>query len=154
MIYLVSHLWLLYPLSLVLAVIAYTVIDIHAIHPVCCLESAVYAAIPDLIAVSGLWCYNKEHVIPAIIIAILCCAATGAAVWFFWADSKSHDHFPVKVAGIAAVILCIIAVILCSVSFAGNLFQILLTSCCLCGMISIAYIFGYLIAFAKGMGGP
>lgn len=154
MTYLISHLWLLYLLSLVLAGIAYTVIDIHAPHPVYCLEAAVYAAIPDLIAVFGLWCFKKEHMIPAIIIAVLSCVATGAAVWLFWTESKIHDHFSVKAEGIAAGILCIIALILCSISFAGNLAQILLTSCCLCGMISVACIFGYLIAFARGMGSP
>ena len=154
MTYLVSHLWLLFLLSLVMSVIAYTVIDIHDPDPVNCLVAAAYAAIPNFIAVFGLWCFQKKHILPAIIIAILSCAATGAAVWLFLADSKSHDHLPVKVTGIASVILCIIVLILCSVSFAGNLPQILLTSCCFCSMISVAYLFGYLTAFAKGMGGP
>lgn len=154
MTYLVSHLWLLYLLSIVLSVITYTVIDIHDLNPVCCLGAAAYAAIPDLIAILGIWCFQKEYIVPAIIISILSCVATGAAVWLFWADSKSRDHLPVKVTWIASVIMCIVALIICCISFAGNLPWILLTSCCFCGMICIAYIFGYLTAFAKGMGGP
>ena len=75
MFYHISHLWLLYLLSLVLASIAYTVIDIHALQPVCCIDAAFYAAIPNLIAVFGLWCFQKEHMIPAIIIAVLSCVA-------------------------------------------------------------------------------
>ena len=152
--YIDSHLWLLYLISLVLASLAYTVIDIHSLDPVCCVEAAGYAAVPDIIVVFGLWLLKREHMIPATIIAVLCCLVTAFAVWIFWADSKSNDIFSVKLTAIVAGIMCIIAFILCFVCFAGNLSKILLTSCCLCGMISIAYIFGYLIAFAKGMGGP
>lgn len=156
MAYLISHLWLLYLLSLALAGIAYIVIDIHDLEPVSCLISAFYAAIPELIAVSGLWFFNKGYNILAIIVAVLCCIAVVAAVFLFWADSKSHAYvyLPSKVVGIAACILGIVAVIICSISFKDNIPQIILTSCCMCGMISVAYITGYLTAFGKGMGKP
>ena len=154
MAYLVSHLWLLYLLSLALAVIAYIVIDIHDLEHICCLISAFYAAIPELIAVSGLWFFSMGYKVPAMIVAVFCCIAAAAAVFMFWADSRSHTHGypPSKAAGIAAAILGVVSVIFCVISFAGNIPQIILTSCCMCGMISAAYITGYLTAFGNGMG--
>ena len=156
MAYLISHLWLLYLLSLALAGIAYIVIDISDLEPISCLISAFYAAIPDLIAVSGLWFFNRGYNVPAIIVAVLCCIAVAAAVFIFWADSKSHTYgcLPSKVAGVAAAMLSVVSVIFCSISFTGNIPQIILISCCQCGMISSAYITGYLTAFGKGMGKP
>ena len=156
MAYIISHLWLLYLLSLALAGIAYIVIDIPDLEPACCFVSAFYAAVPDLIAVSGLWFFNKGYNVPAIIVAILCCIAVAAAVFIFLADSKSHTYgyLPSKIAGIAAGILGVVSVVFCSISFTGSIPQIILTSCCLCGMISAAYITGYLTALGKGMGKP
>ena len=151
MTYLVSHLWLLYLLSILLAGIVLAVIDKPGVDM---LTSAAYAAIPDLIALSGLWCFQKGHMLPAVIVAVLCCVVVAAAIWLFWVGSIRHDHLPSKLAGIAAGILCIMAVVLCCVSFAGDLPKILLTSCCLCGMVGVAYSCGYLTAFARGMGGP
>jgi hypothetical protein len=43
----------------------------------------------------------------------------------------------------------IITLILCCISFAGNLSRIFLTSCCFCGMICVVF-----TVFAKGMGSP
>ena len=152
--YLTSHTWLLYLLSLLLAVITYTVIDIPEFKAPFCLTAAAYAAVPDLIAVSGIRFYQKGHMIPAIIISLLCCIAFAAAVLLFLADCRAHDFLPAKAVGICAGVLCILTTLLCCISFAGDPRRIVITSCCLCGMVSTAYITGYLTAFAKGLGGP
>ena len=95
MTYLVSHLWLLYLISVVLAGIAYLVIDQPGVD---ILVSAAYAAIPDLIAVCGLWYFQNGNMIPAVMIAVLCCFAAAAAVWLFWATCKNSNHLPAKAA--------------------------------------------------------
>lgn len=154
MAYLISHLWLLYLLSLILAGIAYAVIDIFDLDAGDFILSAVYAVIPELIAISGIYFYRKGYMIPAVIDAVLCCIATAAAVLLFFVTSKSstYAHIPSIVFGIITGILCVASCILCCATFAGNASQIILTSCCLCGMISVAYMVGYLTAFGKGMG--
>ena len=153
MTFLVSHLWLLYLLSLILAGIAYAVIDISDPDAGDFIISAIYAAIPELIALSGIFFYRKGYMLPSVIVAVLCCIAAAAAVLLFFATAKSstYTHIPSIVTGIIAGILGVVSCILCSISFAGNTTQIILTSCCLCGMISVAYITGYLTAFGKGM---
>ncbi|MBR3760347.1 MAG: hypothetical protein IKK47_05090 [Ruminococcus sp.] len=154
MTYLFSHLWLMYLLSLIITSIAYAVIDIYNTDAGDILLSAIYAVIPELIAISGIYFYRKGYMIPAVIDAVLCCIATAAAVLLFFVTSKSstYAHIPSIVFGIITGILCVASCILCCATFAGNASQIILTSCCLCGMISVAYIVGYLTAFGKGMG--
>ncbi|MCR4643806.1 MAG: hypothetical protein K5695_00150 [Oscillospiraceae bacterium] len=151
MTFLVSHLWILYLLAVALAGITFAVMDKPGFE---ILASVGYAAIPDFIAAVGIWFLQKGYLIPAGIVAVLCCVATVLAFWLFWNGGIGHTHEPSKMAGVAAGILCVIAVVLCCVTFAGDLPQILVTSCCLCGMISVAYGCGYVVAFAKGMGGP
>lgn len=154
MAYLVSHLWLLYLLSLILAGIAYAVIDISDFDAGDFILSAIYAAIPELIALSGLLLFRKGYIIPAVIAAVLCCITAAAAVLLFFVTAKSstYAHIPSIITGIISGILGVVSCILCRISFAGNTTQIILTSCCLCGMISVAYMAGYLTAFGKGMG--
>ncbi|WP_303818965.1 hypothetical protein [Ruminococcus flavefaciens] len=154
MAYLVSHLWLLYLLSLILAGIAYAVIDISDLDAGDIILSAIYAVIPELIALSGIYFLRKGYMIPAVIIAVLCCIAVAAAVLLFFVTAKSstYAHIPSIITGIISGILDVVSCILCRISFTGNTTQIILTSCCLCGMISVAYMVGYLTAFGKGMG--
>lgn len=154
MAYLISHLWLLYLLSLILAGIAYAVLDISDIDAGDILLSAIYAAIPELIAVSGIYFLRKGYMLPAIIVAVLCCIAATAAVLLFFVTAKSstYAHIPSIIIGIISGILGVLSCILCRISFTGNTTQIILTSCCLCGMISVAYMVGYLTAFGKGIG--
>ncbi len=154
MTYLVSHLWLLYLLSLILAGIAYAVIDISDLEAGDIILSAIYAVIPELIALSGIYFLRKGYMIPAVIIAVLCCISIAAAVLLFFVTTKSstYAHIPSIITGIISGILGVVSCILCRISFAGNTTQIILTSCCLCGMISVAYMVGYLTAFGKGMG--
>ncbi len=156
MAYLISHLWLLYLLSLILSGTAYAVIDISDLAIGDFLLSAIYAVIPELIAVSGIYFYRKGYMIPAAIVAVLCCIAVAAAVLLFFVTAKSstYTHIPSIITGIISGIVGVVSCILCRISFAGNTTQIILTSCCLCGMISVAYMVGYLTAFGKGMGGP
>ncbi|WP_303836695.1 hypothetical protein [Ruminococcus flavefaciens] len=153
MAYLISHLWLLYLLSLILAGVAYAVIDISDLDAGDFILSAIYAVIPELIAISGIYFYRKGYIIPAVIVAVLCCIAAAAAVLLFFVTAKSNTyaHIPSIITGIISGILGVVSCILCRISFAGNTTQIILTSCCLCGMISIAYMVGYLTAFGKGM---
>jgi hypothetical protein len=154
MAYLISHLWLLYLLSLILAGIAYAVIDIFDLDAGDFILSAIYAVIPELIAISGICFYRKGYMIPAVIVAVLCCIAAAVTVLLFFVTVKSstYAHIPSIVTGIISGILGVVSCIFCRISFAGNASQIILTSCCLCGMISVAYIVGYLTAFGKGMG--
>lgn len=155
MTYLISHLWMLYLLSLILAGIAYAVIDISDLDAGDILLSVIYAVIPELIALSGIYFYRKGYMILAAIVAVLCCIAAAAAVLLFFATVKSstYAHIPSIITGIISGILGVVSCILCRISFAGNTTQIILTSCCLCGMISVAYMVGYLMALGKGMGG-
>lgn len=153
MAYLVSHLWLLYLLSLILVGIAYAVIDISDLDAGDIILSAIYAVIPEIIALSGIYFLRKGYMIPAVIIAVLCCIAVAAAVLLFFVTTKSstYAHIPSIVFDIITGVLCVSSCILCGVTFVGNTTQIILTSCCLCGMISVAYMVGYLTAFGKGI---
>ena len=96
MTYLISHLWMLYLLSLILAGIAYAVIDISDLDAGDILLSAIYAVIPELIALSGIYFYRKRYMIPAVIVAVLCCIAVAAAVLLFFVTAKSstYTHIP------------------------------------------------------------
>ena len=154
MAYLISHLWLLYLLSLILAGIDHAVIDISDLDAGDFILSAIYAVIPELIAISGIYFYRKGYMLPAVIDAVLCCIAFAAAVLLFFVAAKSstYAHIPSIITGIISGILGAVSCILCCATFAGNTTKIILTSCCLCGIISVAYIVGYLTAFGKGMG--
>lgn len=156
MTYLLSHLWLLYLLVLLLAAIEYAVIGKPSFDAASCLYAAMFAAVPELIAVSGIYFCQRGNMLPAFLIAGLCCLTFAAAVWLFRAESKyrAYPHLPARAAGIASLLLCVLSVILCGISCAGDLTQIIVTACCLCGMIGAAYITGYLTAFGSGMGKP
>ena len=130
MTYLFSHLWLMYLLSLILAGIAYAVIDIYNIDAGDILLSAIYAAFPELIAISGIYFYQKGHMISAVIVAILSCILSAAAVLLFFVTAKSstYAHIPSIITGIISGILGAVSCILCRISFTGNTSQIILTS--------------------------
>lgn len=130
MTYLFSHLWLMYLLSLIITSIAYAVIDIYNIDAGDILLSAIYAAFPELIAISGIYFYRKGYIIPAVIVAALCCIVTAAAVLLFFVTAKSstYAHIPSIITGIISGILGAVSCILCRISFTGNTSQIILTS--------------------------
>ena len=150
--FLVNNLWLLYLLSLVLAGGAYAVIGKPFFDWKYCFITAACAALPNLIAVSGIWFFRKGYMIFAVIAAVLCFAAVLAAGFLICSEFQGF-YSPARCAGIAAVLLGILSVILCCAAFSGNTKQIILTACCLCGMLSADYITGYIAAYAAELAG-
>ena len=144
---LISNLWLLFLLAVFLAGISYAVIDKPLFEAKYCFLTAVFAAIPDLIAISGIWFTRKSCTVPAIVIAVLCCAAVITAALLFFTNS---DFAPARTAGIAAGLLGVLSVILCIAAFSGNTKQIVLYACCLCGILGINYVTGFLVALITG----
>ena len=144
---LISNLWLLYLSALVLAGVMYAVIDKPLFEMKYCFLTAAFAAVPDLIALSGIRLLQKGHMIPAIIIAVLCFAAVMTAGLICVANA---GYVPAGTAGIAAAVLGVLSVILCCVAFSGDPKRIVLTACCLCGMLGLNYITGFLVALTKG----
>lgn len=145
--FLISNLWLLYLAALVLAGIMYAVIDRPLFELKYCILTAAFAAVPDLIALSGIRLFQKGNMIPAVIIAMLCVAAVITAGVICFANA---GYGPAGTAGIAAAVLGVLSVILCCVSFSGDPKRIILTACCLCGMLGVNYITGFLAALIMG----
>ena len=144
--FLLSHIWLPYVLALALICIAF-------FFKLGSIEVLLYAALLNLIPVLGLWCIRQEYLIPAVIIAILCCAVLLLAVWGIWEAVKAYDK-KMKAAGAVIGLIAVISTFLCCISSAGDILQTVLAVCCLFGMLSVVYIFWWFSEFGKGMGSP
>ena len=146
MLFLLSHLWLPYVLSLALICIAFF---FRLGSP----EILLYAAALNLVPVLGLWCIRSGYMIPAVIIAVLCLAVLLLAVRGIREAGKTSDK---KLKAGAAVIGMIAAVstLLCCFSSGRQIMQTVLTVSCLYGMLSVVYIFWWFSEFGKGMGSP
>lgn len=144
--FLLSHIWLPYVFALVLICIAF-------FFDLGCLEILLYTAVVNLIPVLGLWCIRRGYWIPAVIIAILCCAVLLLAVWGIREAVKAYDK-KMKAAGAVIGLIAVISTVLCCISSAGQTMQTVLAVCCLFGMLSMVYIFWWFSELGKGMGSP
>lgn len=144
--FLLSHIWLPYLLALALIFLAFF-FDLGGI------EVLLYAALLNLIPVLGLWCIRRGYMIPAVIIAILCCAVLLLAAWSIREAVKAYDK-KMKAAGAVIGLIAVISTILCCISSSGQILQTVLAVCCLFGMLGVVYIFWWFSEFGKGMGSP
>jgi hypothetical protein len=144
--FLLSHIWLPYLLALALIFLAFF-FDLGGI------EVLLYAALLNLIPVLGLWCIRRGYMIPAVIIAILCCAVLLLAAWGIREAVKAYDK-KMKAAGAVIGLIAVISTILCCISSSGQILQTVLAVCCLFGMLCVVYIFWWFSEFGKGMGSP
>ena len=146
MLFLLSHLWLPYVLSLALIFIAFF---FHLGSP----EVLLYAAALNLVPMLGLWCIRSGYMIPAFIIAVLCLAVLLLAVWGIREAVKTCDK---KMKAGAAVIgmIAAISTLLCCFSSGGQIMQTVLTVSCLFGMLSVIYVFWWFSELGRGMGSP
>ena len=142
--FLSSHIWLPYVLALALICIAF-------FFKLGSIEVLLYAALLNLIPVLGLWCIRQGYLIPAVIIAILCCAVLLLAAWGVREAVKAYDK-KMKAAGAVIGLIVVISTVLCCISSAGQAMQTFLAVCCLFGMLSVVYIFWWFSEFGKGMG--
>ena len=144
--FLLSHIWMPYVLALALIFLAFF-FDLGGI------EVLLYAALLDLIPVLGLRCICRGYLMPAVIIAILCCAVLLLAAWGIREAVKANDK-KMKAAGAVIGLIAVISTILCCISSAGQILQTVLAVCCLFGMLGVVYIFWWFSEFGKGMGSP
>ncbi len=144
--FLLSHIWLPYLLALALIFLAFF-FDLGGI------EVLLYTAVVNLIPVLGLWCIRRGYMIPAVIIAILCCAVLLLAAWGIREAVKAYDK-KMKAAGAVIGLIAVISTILCCISSSGQILQTVLAVCCLFGMLGVVYIFWWFSEFGKGMGSP
>ena len=146
MLFLLSHLWLPYLLSLTLIFIAF-------FFKLGSLEVLLYAAILNLVPVLGLWCIRSDYMIPAVIISFLCLAVLLLAIWGIREAIKTCD---IKMKAGAAVIgiIAVISTLFCCFSSGGQIMQTVLAVSCLLGMLSVIYIFWWFSGLGKGMGSP
>ena len=142
--FLLSHIWLPYLLALALIFLAF-------FFKLGSIEVLLYAALLNLIPVLGLWCICRGYWIPAVIIAILCCAVLLLAAWGVREAVKAYDK-KMKAAGAVIGLIAVISTVLCCISSAGQTLQTVLAVCCLFGMLSVVYIFWWFSEFGKGMG--
>lgn len=146
MLFLFSHLWLPYVLSLALILIA-------LLFGLGSPEVLLYAAVGNLIPLLGLWCIRSGYMLPAVIIAVLCCAVLFAAAWGFRKAAACCDR-KMTACGALSVVIAVIITVLCCFSSGGQIMQTVLAVCCLSGMLSVVYILWWLSEFGKGMGSP
>ena len=144
--FLLSHIWLPYLLALALIFLAFF-FDLGSI------EILLYTAVVNLIPLLGLWCIRRGYLIPAVIIAILCCAVLLFALWGIREAVIAYDK-KMKAAGAVIGLIAVIRTVLCCISSAGQTLQTVLAVCCLFGMLSVVYIFWWFSEFGKGMGSP
>ena len=144
MLFLLSHLWLPYLLSLALILIAF-------FFNLGSLDILLYAAALNLVPVLGLWCIRRGYMIPAVIIAVLCLAVLLFAAWGIMEAVRTYDK---KMKAGAAVIgmIAVFCTLFCCFSSGGQIMQPVLAVCCLLGMLSVVYIFWWFSEFGKGMG--
>ena len=142
--FLLSHIWLPYLLALALIFLAF-------FFKLGSIEVLLYAALLNLIPVLGLWCIRRGYLIPAVIIAILCCAVLLFALWGIREAVIAYDK-KMKAAGAVIGLIAVISTVLCCISSAGQTLQTVLAVCCLFGMLSVVYIFWWFSEFGKGMG--
>ena len=144
MLFLFSHLWLAYVLSLVLMVVIILIVDHGGV------DALIAAAVLELIPVLGLWCIRSEYQIPATVIAVLCCIAGLAAVLVLLAELLYLN--PKMIAGgIAAAALIFLAVSESAKVFPGQSLQIFQFTACFGGMLSILFILWFLLELGEGM---
>ena len=144
--FLLSHIWLPYLLALALIFLAFF-FDLGSI------EILLYTAVVNLIPLLGLWCIRRGYLIPAVIIAILCCAALLFALWGIREAVIAYDK-KMKAAGVVIGLIAVISTVLCCISSAGQTLQTVLAVCCLFGMLCVVYIFWWFSEFGKGIGSP
>jgi hypothetical protein len=146
MLFLLSNLWLLYLISLVLMFVVILIVDHGSI------DALIAAAVLELIPILGLWCTRSGYMVPAVVIAVLCCIAglAGALVLLL-------ALFTLELKMIAGGIIAVVSALLATSDFTKvfpelNL-QIFLITACVSGMLGIIFVLWYFMELGKGMSG-
>ena len=146
MLFLLSNLWLLYLISLGLMFVVILIVDHGGI------DALIAAAVLELIPILGLWCVRSGYMVPAVVIAVLCCIAglAGALVLLL-------AIFTLELKMIAGGIITVVSVFLsvsdCAKVFPEQNLQIFLTAACISGMLGVIFVLWYLMELGKGMSG-
>ena len=146
MLFLLSNLWLLYLISLVLMFVVILIVDHGGI------DALIAAAVLELIPILGLWCTRSGYMVPAVVIAVLCCIAglAGALVLLL-------AIFTLELKMIAGGIITVASIILsvsdCMNAFPAQNMQIFTIVACISGMLGVILVLWYLMELGKGMSG-
>ena len=146
MLFLLSNLWLLYLISLGLMFVVILIVDHGGI------DALIAAAVLELIPILGLWCVRSGYMVPAVVIAVLCCIAglAGALVLLL-------AIFTLELKMIAGGIITVVSVFLsvsdCAKVFPEQNLQAFLTAACISGMLGVIFVLWYLMDLGKGMSG-
>lgn len=146
MLFLLSHLWLLYLISLILMFGVVLIVD----HGGC--DALLYHAVLEVIPVAGLWCVRRGYTIPAFVIAVICCIAVLAAVLVLLLSIITLE-LKMAAGGIISAVLIYLAVSDCVKAFPAQNVQIFLIAACIGGMLGIIYVLWYFMELGKGMSG-
>lgn len=129
MLYLLSHLWLIYLIALLLMVLGALILQYRPV-------GFLYAAASELVPLLGLWCVRRGYLIPAGIIAVLCVIAWILGVRLF---VQTVYVKPLFAEGIAAAALCVLSVTFSFRAFPGEIVPALMNAACLCGMLAVVF---------------
>ena len=146
MLFLLSNLWLLYLISLVLMFVVILIVDHGGI------DALIAAAVLELIPILGLWCVRSGYMVPAVVIAVLCCI-TGLAGALVLLLAIFTLELKMIAGGIITVVSVFLSVSDCAKVFPEQNLQIFLTAACISGMLGVIFVLWYLMELGKGMSG-
>ena len=138
-----SHIWVPYVITVILTVIA-------LFFKLGSSEMLFYPALLNIVPVLGLWFIRTDRIVPAFIIAFLCCFLFIPAVTAFRKAVRSNDKKLIRGGAVIGSIL-VLCTALCCISSSAHFLQNSLTVCCVTGMLSTVYISWWAGEFGKGM---
>lgn len=139
MLFLLSHLWLLYLISLLLMAVGALILRYYPV-------GFLYAAAAELVPLLGLWCVRQGYLIPAGIISVICVLAWIAGVLLF---VQTVSAPPLFWEGAALEVLSVLSVIQCLRTFPGETVPALMYAACICGMLTIVLTVCFMTRYFK-----
>ena len=143
MTYLLSHIWLPYVLALVLMIAGF-------FFKLGSADTFLYTVVLNLVPELGLWCIRCGHIIPAVVIAVICCGVLLLAAWGFIQALTSFDK-KLTISGILLGLTAVILAVFCGFSADGQILQTVVVVCCLYGMLSLIYVLWWFSELGTGM---